>query len=771
MLTDGDILSGAQNDIVDVLQKQDDPITPAGELGRWNIIVGKGQNVINARQMDAESTATCDFPAATADQATQTCDVTQSGDGPNTITANLRANATDGTAGAPVSLPAVEHKSNLILRADQTAETFDNTVTVTEAINQRANSVVAANTLVTHQQDTFELANVKQLATGTNASNHATITLNRLQDSSATGASPEEFQDTLTVEGDGKPTVCQDNAYALANGNACVYQRAMGTSGKNDLKVRAMDKKVENAVALTGAEATQTQGQDGQYEWLGLANVKSPNNLTGSTIDMGDPSGAPQPTSWNPGEAQPNGVFKDWSLEAHDFFGGDIGGDSDQFDQIGLPAGLGKSPCSGTLNSGSRVLGEKDTFQHVRLIDLGHADCPNGWKYKQTAHLKTPEEEKNGGAEDLTGTQNMDSTVDCTQNEPNQCVNSGLAASGVNVSGTEGKQLTAVAVAAFTDKAPNANDTATIDWGDETPSSAGTVSGCSNGTCTVLGTHTYKDEGSYTITTTVSNPANGTVAVATSTATIADAPLHGTGRALFVGPDKKIPANTLVATFTDENPYATVEGDFTPSPEHPNAGASINWGDGTTAGNVTKNAEGVFEVRSPADHVYAGSVPSSITVTLNDEGGSTASAVTTLTTYGCAVGGCFVIGANSTTGTVTWWANDWSTKNPLKPPAPSSFKGFENLLIGTNAPSDASKPPCPPTTVKWSTGGGNSPPPPSGIPAHMLVIVTSSASKSGSAVTGTIVKLVVVDTTNSGYSQSPSPGSSATGTVEYTVCG
>ena len=76
-----------------------------------------------------------------------------------------------------------------------------------------------------------------------------------------------------------------------------------------------------------------------------------------------------------------------------------------------------------------------------------------------------------------------------------------LAATGASVGGTEGSSTGATAVATFTDANPNAtasNFTATINWGDGT-STNGTVVAQSGGGFAVDGTHTYADEGKYTV--------------------------------------------------------------------------------------------------------------------------------------------------------------------------------------------------------------------------------------------------------------------------------
>ena len=68
----------------------------------------------------------------------------------------------------------------------------------------------------------------------------------------------------------------------------------------------------------------------------------------------------------------------------------------------------------------------------------------------------------------------------------------------------------------------------------------------------------------------------------------------------------------------------------------------------------------------------------------------------------------------------------------------------------------------------WTTGTGNNPPVPAApLPAYMGVIVASSATTSGSAITGNIVHVVVVKT-SAGYDADPK--NAGTGTVTATVC-
>jgi hypothetical protein len=122
-------------------------------------------------------------------------------------------------------------------------------------------------------------------------------------------------------------------------------------------------------------------------------------------------------------------------------------------------------------------------------------------------------------------------------------------------------------------------------------------------------------------------------------------------------------------------------------------------------------------------------------------------------------GGSFVIGDNNAAvgSSVTFWGAQWARDNSLSGgKAPNSFKGF------------AENPTTPTCGAVWSADPGNSTPPPAGpLPDFMAVIVTSSADKSGSTISGNIVHIVIVKT-NPGYE--PNPGHAGTGTVVAVVC-
>jgi hypothetical protein len=103
-----------------------------------------------------------------------------------------------------------------------------------------------------------------------------------------------------------------------------------------------------------------------------------------------------------------------------------------------------------------------------------------------------------------------------------------LNLSVVAVPATEGQPLTGAAVATFTD--PVAGDVpsdykATIDWGDGSVTPNAPVSGPSNGTWTVAGSHTYAEEGSYILQVTVTDTPGSTGGAGETIVTVGDAGL------------------------------------------------------------------------------------------------------------------------------------------------------------------------------------------------------------------------------------------------------
>lgn len=136
---------------------------------------------------------------------------------------------------------------------------------------------------------------------------------------------------------------------------------------------------------------------------------------------------------------------------------------------------------------------------------------------------------------------------------------------------------------------------------------------------------------------------------------------------------------------------------------------------------------------------------------------SSANAATILFAY--TTGGNFVVGDldASGSGAVTFWGSGWSNANHLSGGStPSSFEGFANNPAGQTSCGGV-----------WSTSGGNSTSAPLSVPSYTAMIATNSVTKSGSTISGTKPKLVIVRT-DAGYL--PSPGHTGTGQVVAVLC-
>jgi Domain of unknown function (DUF4214) len=159
--------------------------------------------------------------------------------------------------------------------------------------------------------------------------------------------------------------------------------------------------------------------------------------------------------------------------------------------------------------------------------------------------------------------------------------------------------------------------TASIDWGDGTAASTGTISTlAANDLYAIGGAHTYAEEGSYKVTVTVDDL--GTATTIETVATVADAPLTASGVTLALQLGR--PFKETVATFADANPGAATS-DFT---------AAIDWGDlKTSPGTVESLGGGRFAVIGAHAYPHRGSY--AVSVQVDDAGGATASAKATIT--------------------------------------------------------------------------------------------------------------------------------------------
>jgi hypothetical protein len=211
--------------------------------------------------------------------------------------------------------------------------------------------------------------------------------------------------------------------------------------------------------------------------------------------------------------------------------------------------------------------------------------------------------------------------------DPSNVADPALHATGTSFSLVEGSS-TSNLVATFTDDDPNtapSEYTAVINWGDGSTSSGGTVSADPLGGYDVTASHNY-DEGQFPVTVTIQD-AGGSVATAQSTATVTDASITATGSAGSTSSEGQ-PFSAVVATLSDNNPNAST-ADFS---------ITIDWGDSTTsAGTAVATGNGNFNISGSHTYAEEGSYP--IHITVKDDGGSSAQALSSATVVDSPING------------------------------------------------------------------------------------------------------------------------------------
>lgn len=211
-------------------------------------------------------------------------------------------------------------------------------------------------------------------------------------------------------------------------------------------------------------------------------------------------------------------------------------------------------------------------------------------------------------------------------------------------SGSEGSSVNFSAT--FTDVDPGDLHTAVIAWGDGT-TSTGTI-GYSGGVGTVSGSHVYADNGSYTVTVTITDR-YGLSGTRTSTATIANVAPSATPAAAQTVAAGQAMSLTL-ANFSD--PGFT----FAPAGTLETFAVSVNWGDGSAvqsvAPNVTNGSAGTATTGSvPGSHTYAAAGSYTVAVTITDDDGGTVTVNVPVTVTSPATGlGCFAAAPVAITG-------------------------------------------------------------------------------------------------------------------------
>lgn len=182
-----------------------------------------------------------------------------------------------------------------------------------------------------------------------------------------------------------------------------------------------------------------------------------------------------------------------------------------------------------------------------------------------------------------------------------------LFGSGAALSAKAGNAIQDEIVATFFDSTGQSNQTdftATIRWGDGTRSDGNVTSTGTDGMFQVIGTHTYKDQGTYDVTV-ILRHADGRRAEAVGVAVIEGGRTFTARGINVVAIEGLRTAGVRVATFTD-------------SRKDPDAGdyaAQISWGDDSvSAGQIVDRGGGRFVVRGRHTYRFAGSYPVSVTI-------------------------------------------------------------------------------------------------------------------------------------------------------------
>jgi PKD repeat protein len=299
------------------------------------------------------------------------------------------------------------------------------------------------------------------------------------------------------------------------------------------------------------------------------------------------------------------------------------------------------SPTEGTALTNTQVATFTSTYSgnvagdFIATIDWGDGSSTSAGVVSGSSGnfvVKTSSSDSHTYADEGTYTV----TVTVTDDAPGTATKSGkttvtvgegdtLSASATSISPTEGSTLTNTQVATFTStfKGNVASDfTATIDWGDGSSTSAGVVSG-SSGSFVVKtsssDSHTYADEGTYTVKITITDDAPGTATItASSNVTVSEADsLSASATAISSLTEGSTLTSTQVATFTSTY-KGNVASDFT---------ATIDWGDGNTSTGVVTGSSGSFVVKTASNdsHAYADEGTYTVKITIADDTPGTAS--------------------------------------------------------------------------------------------------------------------------------------------------
>ncbi|HVA50216.1 MAG TPA: DUF4214 domain-containing protein [Pirellulales bacterium] len=225
------------------------------------------------------------------------------------------------------------------------------------------------------------------------------------------------------------------------------------------------------------------------------------------------------------------------------------------------------------------------------------------------------------------------------------------AVGGFTLGATEGVAAAAQTVATFADPAglqPLDQYTATIDWGDGSSTSAGTVSfDSASQVFSVTAGHIYTEDGTDAIHVVIERGIASSV-TATSTAVVSESPVTGSGATLTGTPSAELSA-AVVATFSHGTGVEPASA-FT---------ASIDWGDGATAAGTVFESAGSYSVLGSHAYVAAGQYGMEVTISDDRRATLLAGSAVIGTPHQLYVTAVYhdVLGRAPDAGGLTYWSN------------------------------------------------------------------------------------------------------------------
>jgi hypothetical protein len=473
-------------------------------------LAGGGGTVVQTNTTGANK-AFCVVSATVNGQNTTTnqgCNYTQNnGSGANAIVADMQASHSFSDF---AGLAALSQEAIMTLTGVQRSSAGNNSVTgpgggaALFKTTQSLNSQVSGSLPPNQRQERLILVDIDQEASSS-GNNSIDFNLDSSQSAIAQGVNPDQGQDV------------RSNGASDPNAKAHVKQRT--ATGTNTTKGRGLDSKLEESRSLLGSATQKQWHSTGGFDIV--ADVDSSGNPGGGTVDFGTPYADGTDC------AAVDGFRKIGVIRTFDAFNNPTTAGTRSQDD-GLPIGIpGLSPKTATSATCSKLDAPANTSQRALLNVDGHAkDAITG-----AMSAKTRASYAYKSFDDQT----VHESIDCTASSCST-TGGGVTGSGTDVSATAGTPFTGQ-VATFVNNNPSKPvASATINWGDGTDATAGTISG--SGPYSVSGTHTYANAGSFPINVTLKYEDSSVAATMSSTATVSGPSGQNVAGGAFVIGDK-----------------------------------------------------------------------------------------------------------------------------------------------------------------------------------------------------------------------------------------